>query len=279
MSDARGLAERGARARALAGIHASCADVLAFYAALVDEQARWLAAAGARPVPRAAGLYWPVDAARRAAESAPRVIAWLAGTGRHAPGNPAAWRAWTAREWRRPIVERLSEAEGEAAPDARAEDDVRAFVVEASIQPFAAAPARAAEERPDGEAFPWIDRRDPGRCPRCASRPVVAVLDERGHGSALSLVCGLCLLEWPAGRGSCVACGEAHADRLPHFRSDGLPAARVDACDTCRRYIKTIDRTRDGAAIPAVDDLASLALDLWAAERGYRKIRPNLLRL
>jgi formate dehydrogenase maturation protein FdhE len=43
--------------------------------------------------------------------------------------------------------------------------------------------------------------------------------------------------------------------------------------------VKTIDLTVSGAAVHVVDDLASLALDLWAAGRGYRKIRPNLLRL
>jgi formate dehydrogenase maturation protein FdhE len=43
--------------------------------------------------------------------------------------------------------------------------------------------------------------------------------------------------------------------------------------------VKTIDLTVNGAAIPIVDDLASLAMDLWAAGRGYRKVRANLLRL
>ena len=44
-------------------------------------------------------------------------------------------------------------------------------------------------------------------------------------------------------------------------------------------YVKTIDLTRDGLAVPVVDDLASVTLDLWARERGYQRLYPNLLRL
>ena len=54
---------------------------------------------------------------------------------------------------------------------------------------------------------------------------------------------------------------------------------RVEACRRCESYVKTIDLTQDKDAVAVVDDLASLAMDLWAAGRGYRKLRPNLLRL
>jgi FdhE protein len=66
---------------------------------------------------------------------------------------------------------------------------------------------------------------------------------------------------------------------LPVYSSNVPANARIDACDTCRTYIKTIDLTRDGLAIPAVDDLATLPLDLWARERGYQRLYPNLLRV
>jgi FdhE protein len=77
----------------------------------------------------------------------------------------------------------------------------------------------------------------------------------------------------------CPACGEERFDRLPVFRAGGVGAARVDACDACRAYVKTIDLTEDGEAVPLVDDLASVPLDLWARGEGYARIRPNLLRL
>ena len=66
---------------------------------------------------------------------------------------------------------------------------------------------------------------------------------------------------------------------MPVYTADTQAHARIDACDTCRTYIKTIDLTKDGLAVPAVDDLATLPLDLWARERGYRRLYPNLLRI
>jgi formate dehydrogenase maturation protein FdhE len=54
---------------------------------------------------------------------------------------------------------------------------------------------------------------------------------------------------------------------------------RVEACDTCRQYIKTIDLTKNGRAVPVVDKLAAIPLSLWAAENGYVKVSTNLLGL
>jgi len=53
----------------------------------------------------------------------------------------------------------------------------------------------------------------------------------------------------------------------------------VEACDHCRVYLKAIDLTRNGLAVPEVDELASVALDIWAAEKGYTKLQGNLLGL
>jgi FdhE protein len=51
---------------------------------------------------------------------------------------------------------------------------------------------------------------------------------------------------------------------------------RIEACDSCRHYVKSIDLTVDGRAIPEVDDLASLSMDLWAAREGFARIEPGL---
>lgn len=118
----------------------------------------------------------------------------------------------------------------------------------------------------------------PEPCPYC-STPVVSLLREAGHGSRRSRVCGVCLAESAAPRLGCPACGEQRVEALPIFRSDATEPARIDACDTCRAYTKTIDLTRDGAACPIADDVASVSLDLWARAQGYHRARPNLLRL
>jgi FdhE protein len=74
-----------------------------------------------------------------------------------------------------------------------------------------------------------------------------------------------------------VACGGQEFDALPVYTADRFPHVRVDACDGCRRYLKTIDLTKNGLAVPVVDDIASVSLDLWARERGYVRVRDNLL--
>jgi hypothetical protein len=38
-----------------------------------------------------------------------------------------------------------------------------------------------------------------------------------------------------------------------------------------------VDPTKNGNAVPAVDDLATIPLALWAEEYGYQRIHGNLL--
>jgi formate dehydrogenase maturation protein FdhE len=51
----------------------------------------------------------------------------------------------------------------------------------------------------------------------------------------------------------------------------------VEACDTCKTYLKSVDLTVEGRAVPEVDEVATAPLDLWAAERDYHKILPNVM--
>jgi formate dehydrogenase maturation protein FdhE len=53
--------------------------------------------------------------------------------------------------------------------------------------------------------------------------------------------------------------------------------ARVDVCDTFHMYLKSIDLTKTGLAVPIVDELATIPLDLRAREHGYAKLQNNLL--
>ena len=50
----------------------------------------------------------------------------------------------------------------------------------------------------------------------------------------------------------------------------------MEACETCHRYVKSVDLTLDARAVPEVDELRSLSLDLWAIERGYVRLEPGL---
>lgn len=116
-----------------------------------------------------------------------------------------------------------------------------------------------------------------GHCPFCGGRPIVSF--RRGgpesHGAGRWLVCGLCGTEWAFSRVRCPSCDEQNPDRLPSFQSGAHPRTRLEACEGCRRYVKSIDLTADARPIPEVDDLVSIAMDLWALEQGYERIEPG----
>ncbi len=114
-------------------------------------------------------------------------------------------------------------------------------------------------------------------CPVCGGRPQVAVLRPEGDGGKRFLICSFCLTEWEFRRILCPMCAEEDYQKLPRYSAEDLAAVRVEACDTCKRYLKSVDMTVDGLAVPMVDEIATAPLDLWAAEHGYTKISTNLM--
>jgi FdhE protein len=116
-------------------------------------------------------------------------------------------------------------------------------------------------------------------CPFCGEKPVAAVLRPEGDGGKRFLLCSLCFTEWEFRRLLCPQCGEEDKDKLPIYTAEEFPHVRVEACDTCKTYVKAVDLTKNGLAVPEVDELASIALDLWAGEHGYTKLQTNLFGL
>jgi formate dehydrogenase accessory protein FdhE len=114
-------------------------------------------------------------------------------------------------------------------------------------------------------------------CPFCKRKPGVGVLRQMGEGSARSLQCSFCTAEWNFRRLICPGCGEENDTKLPVFTAAEFDYIRVECCDTCKTYLKTIELTKNGHAEPIVDELASAPLDLWARERGYAKLQNNVL--
>ena len=114
-------------------------------------------------------------------------------------------------------------------------------------------------------------------CPFCEARPILSVLRGEGDGAKRSLVCVACSTEWPFRRVLCPHCGEENKDKLPIYTAAEFDAIRVEACDSCRIYLKSVDLTKDGHAVPVVDEIASVALDIWAEEHGYSKLEGNML--
>jgi FdhE protein len=137
------------------------------------------------------------------------------------------------------------------------------------LQPYAEYLADHSERMPPRETY--------GTCPFCRARPLAGVLRPEGDGAKRSLICSFCATEWNIGRLVCPACGEETVEKLAVYTADQFPHVRVEACDTCRYYIKTVDLTKNGHAVPAVDELATIPLNLWAQQHEYVKLRGNLL--
>jgi formate dehydrogenase maturation protein FdhE len=130
--------------------------------------------------------------------------------------------------------------------------------------------------RPTGRFFSDSERR----CPYCGGRPQLTFLEAtEGEGGGRSLVCSDCLSAWPFRRVVCAACGEEDPPKLGYYQSPQYDYIRVESCESCKFYIKGIDLTRLGLAVPIVDEVAAAALDLWAREQGLTKIELNLVGL
>ena len=142
-------------------------------------------------------------------------------------------------------------------------------------------------------------------CPRCGGPPQLSYFAPAGEDLAAGprlLLCARCHAGWGYARMTCPSCGENSGPRLPIFSEEGtaagergsvirgLPAGvareapsavfphmRIEACDSCRRYLLNVDLAGDPAAVPLVDELSALPLDLYARERGFSKITTNLM--
>jgi formate dehydrogenase accessory protein FdhE len=117
----------------------------------------------------------------------------------------------------------------------------------------------------------------PRICPLCGGRPLFGVLRLEGDGGKRCMVCSFCGYAWEFRRILCPTCGEEEEKKLPVYVAEQFPHIRVEACETCKFFVRTIDLTKDGHAVPVVDDLAAIPLTLWANEHGYSRLQPNLL--
>jgi FdhE protein len=251
------------RAQELAARHPFAGEALAFYGHVAGFQrelyaglAKTRPAGSLRGAPELSGLF----------PSFPRFLALLRDTAPRPIAESAAGLTAAGEPRWREVLEDFWRSREESALDA-----CGALIAWTFLQPYAEALA-ATMEKPGLPGTPPV-------CPLCTAKPVAGVLRPLGDGGKRSLVCSLCSHEWEFRRIVCAACGEEDVNRLPVYTAEELPHVRVEACDTCRCYLKTIDLTKDGRAVPVVDELAAIPLSLWAAENGYSKLRTNLMGL
>lgn len=128
--------------------------------------------------------------------------------------------------------------------------------------------------------LPLVDRADDGSpdgaiwqrgyCPICGGWPSIAEL--RGVELSEHLRCSGCGSGWRWVRIGCPYCGTSDYRSLQMLTIEGEPRFKVSCCDRCQGYIK-VGNAFDPppAELVALDDLASMHLDVAAIERGYRR--------
>jgi len=142
------------------------------------------------------------------------------------------------------------------------------FLVTSALSPGLFAASRRLAER-----LPQDLPHEHGHCPLCGSLPYISLLRDK-EGKRYG-VCSFCGFEHRIRRIACPFCDEADQGKLKLFRVAEYPGVRVDVCETCNMYIKTLDqRELDGPQMPALDDMATIALDVLALGQGYK--RPTL---
>jgi FdhE protein len=116
----------------------------------------------------------------------------------------------------------------------------------------------------------------PSGCPVCDSPPVAGVV--LGDDRLRYLVCSLCGSEWNLTRIQCWSCRGTGGIRF--LGVAGEPGGlKAEACSACGAYLKLFYRDRMPSVEPMADDVASLTLDLLAAQDGWARSGVNLFLL
>jgi FdhE protein len=228
-------------------------------------------------------------------------------TVREDPPAPAELPRWAAAEVLPAVIDATTAAGpatlADAARSGLREDALAGWLAGAELDPVdrylaraSLAPALEALGDRAGAAC-TRDGENAAVCRRCGGRPQLSWVADSGESlvsGRRNLLCARCGSSWDHTRSACPACGEADEARLlvyaEHWErevtgngnGDGaggavFPHLRIAGCSTCRRYLIEVDMARDPHAVPEVDELAALPLDLYAADEGLTKITPNLM--
>jgi len=295
-------AARRERAEVLRGRYPFAREPLALYRALVDVQ---------EPAWSAARLDAPVagDVAGYAAERVlPGIIDASAAVGPTAlaelirsqvAGASGPVRAEMIRRWL----------------DGEEQTPVERYLARASAGPVLEALGDRAGEACGGPRD--ADGRHCPVCGAPPQLAYIAAPPESLAAGPRSLLCSRCEAAWSYPRLTCAECGEQDTAKLTVFAEEGteertlsgstvrglrrpetgagaaasmsswpaagrpagprFPHMRIDACTTCSRYLLSIDLGRDPRAVPVVDELAAIPLDLHAVDSGFTKVVPNLM--
>ncbi len=160
------------------------------------------------------------------------------------------------------------EMRGEKAADELGLDKkVFLFLIHNSIKPSLEAMVEQIHKEVDPET--WLK----GYCPLCGSLPYLGLL--KGEEGKRYLLCSYCGYEWRTERLFCPFCGNKDQSSLQYFFGEGEESYRIDTCNQCNQYIKTIDLRKMDLIDPTLEDLATLHLDLIASKKEFKRPVPH----
>jgi FdhE protein len=120
-----------------------------------------------------------------------------------------------------------------------------------------------------------IERSASG-CPVCDSAPVAGIV--LGDDKLRYLTCSLCGSDWNLTRIQCWSCRSTGGVRYLGVAGDA-GGIKAEACSACGAYLKLFYLEKMPSAEPQADDVASLTLDLLAAQDGWGRSGVNLFLL
>jgi FdhE protein len=160
----------------------------------------------------------------------------------------------------------------EAARNLETDKKILAFMAYFSMKPSIYLCAEQLATYLDKET-PW----EKGYCPICGSPPALSILRDEG---ARFLLCSFCGHEWQTTRIYCPFCDNNDQNALHYFFSEEEKDYRVDVCDKCKKYIKTVDTRKMKRPVdPFVEQISTLHLDLLAQEQGLESGIPIWLQM
>jgi len=152
--------------------------------------------------------------------------------------------------------------------DIHLDKSVLQFLIHMSIKPSIIANAEMLKDQIDLKN--WLR----GYCPLCGSLPQMSEL--KGEGQRYYL-CSYCSFKWPSERLKCPFCENKDHKSLHYFYEEGQEIYRVDVCDKCRQYIKTVDsRKLNYEPDLNLEDIVTIHLDIVASEKGFKRPAPSL---
>jgi FdhE protein len=153
------------------------------------------------------------------------------------------------------------------ADESGVDKKVFSFLIQSSTKPSIEAGMEQLRSELDPET--WLK----GYCPMCGSLPSLSLLKE--ETGKRYLLCSYCGYQWRIERLFCPFCNNKEHESLQYFCGENEEAYRIDLCDKCHRYIKTIDFRIIGESDPSLEDLATPHLDILATQKGYKRPVPN----